>query len=95
MAPLVAPVEVCESCIEISKRTFAGLKFWRGKREWKVQCEDCGGWWEIQWRIGASTQYAPMECTQRRCTEQAKHKVAARGKRKYRCDRHAGVCIVA
>ncbi len=39
--------------------------------------------------------YVPLECGQRRCREHARHRVATRGKRQFRCDRHAGVCIVA
>ena len=38
--------------------------------------------------------YIPMKCTQRRCMAQARHKVKTKGKRKYKCDRHAGVCII-
>ena len=45
-------------------------------------------WW-------GETIYSPMECTQRRCLVQARHKVKTKGKRKYKCDKHAGVCIIA
>jgi hypothetical protein len=88
-------IDICETCIEIS---CIDLTYELGdpRPAWIKQCSDCGLWWEhrfsryLGWGI-----YAPIECQQRRCLEHARHKVKARGKRKYKCDRHAGVCIIA
>lgn len=106
-------MDVCETCIEISKRD--PYRTWDGKKSAKtIQCEECGNIWAVSWtprtisfrknRAGewikcnwswGFRHYAPVECTQRRCSGHARHKVASRGKRKYKCDHHAGVCIIA
>ena len=50
-------------------------------------------WMTVSFGWGARG-YVPMGCTQRRCMAHARHKVATKGKRKWKCDRHAGVCII-
>jgi ssDNA-binding Zn-finger/Zn-ribbon topoisomerase 1 len=103
--------EVCDSCIEISKMELE--HWWRKseRREWKIQCPECGAWWEMTFvkrtRFTKGSDgwhhyfglgipiYVPIECKQRRCKDQAKHKVSNKGKRKWKCDKHAGVCIIA
>jgi len=91
----------CPECAEIKQRTERG-------RGWELRCGSCGNWWmfHIDWdtergkdglyRItGTDKYYGPIECKQRRCTEQAKFKTTDRGaKRRYKCAAHAGECII-
>lgn len=51
-------------------------------------------WYRFNYFFGEQI-FSPLECTQRQCKEQARHKIKSKGKRKYKCDKHAGVCIIA
>ncbi|MCK5019232.1 MAG: hypothetical protein KAS32_19385 [Candidatus Peribacteraceae bacterium] len=65
---------------------------WYKKSKYNPNIEP--GWHRITWFYFHEV-YVPMECSQRRCVDQAHHKVAKSGKRKYKCNKHAGVCIIA
>lgn len=103
-------IDVCDSCIEISTRPIRNTKE-KPKLDVAIQCDDCGMWWELRyvktiqyhlfegkWRQlqwdWVARAYVPVTCQQRKCQEQARHRFSS-GKRKWKCDYHAGVCIIA
>lgn len=102
---------VCNDCIEISQldpgRTHDGKKlpyklqcpacgsWWQqsGRKTIMFRRNRDGAWTRVRWSWIHFDLFTPVECQQRRCQAHATHKTS--GKRKWKCDRHAGVCVVA
>ena len=77
----------------------------------RVQCSECGCLWEFSrlrtlrfFKLGGKPFwqspfegplfYVPITCSQHKCSNQATFRLP-HTKRKYKCNLHAGVCIIA
>lgn len=91
------------------KFSFSGKRIWKKKCEscgawWEVkQIKTLKYHWDpcrqkyfncdFLSRLG---RFRPIQCEQKKCTEHARHKIKTNKKKKYmyKCDKHAGVCII-